>query len=409
VSVTGDMFVPGSQVQLTQCRANATLCTTPTVALTADNTGHVGPVTVPVGPAVGPTACVPTGCILLVIGYDATTNGFVFKAADLGFVRQATTIATQASAGGQVGTAVNDVATVSDGFSPTGMVVFNLYNTNTCATPVFSTVNPLGPGGTAASSGFTPAAPGTYYWTAAYSGDANNNPATSGCNAPNESVTITAGPSAKLSLSPKTAANAVDTQHCVAATVVDQYGNPTAGTTVRFSVTGSTTTGGSTVTNVSGQASFCYTGPALPGSDAIKAFADTNGDGSQGTTEPFDTATKTWTVASNTAGCTVILGPVTLAVNGDKVTISVKSQGSEDPDVPMNVKSTTVQALTCSADGKSASIFGQVTIYGKVLNYRADLRDLSTNGTSDTYRIRLSSGYDSGVKVLSKGNIQIHK
>jgi hypothetical protein len=41
------------------------------------------------------------------------------------------------------------------------------------------------------SANFTPAAPGTYRWTAAYSGDANNNSVSSACNAPNESVTVT--------------------------------------------------------------------------------------------------------------------------------------------------------------------------------------------------------------------------
>lgn len=46
-------------------------------------------------------------------------------------------------------------------------------------------------GGTATSAWFTPTAPGTYRWTAAYSGDGFNSPATSGCDAPNESVTIT--------------------------------------------------------------------------------------------------------------------------------------------------------------------------------------------------------------------------
>ena len=42
----------------------------------------------------------------------------------------------------------------------------------------------------ATSGWFSPAAPGTYYWTARYNGDANNNQATSPCSAPNESVTV---------------------------------------------------------------------------------------------------------------------------------------------------------------------------------------------------------------------------
>ena len=65
-------------------------------------------------------------------------------------------------------------------------------------------------------------------------------------------------------------------QHCVTATVKDQYGNATPAITVRFSVTGSVTTSGSASTNASGQATFCYQGPALAGADAITAYADTN-------------------------------------------------------------------------------------------------------------------------------------
>ena len=100
------------------------------------------------------------------------------------------TISTQASAGGMVGTPVRDVATLAGGSNPTGTVTFRLFSDATCANQVFTSTNPLA-GGAATSGTFVPAAPGTYRWTAVYSGDANNNPATSPCNAPNESVVIT--------------------------------------------------------------------------------------------------------------------------------------------------------------------------------------------------------------------------
>jgi outer membrane protein assembly factor BamB len=98
-------------------------------------------------------------------------------------------ISTQASAGGPPGTSVTDTATVSGGASPTGTVTFRLYSDNACSTQVFTSTNNLS-GGSATSGGFAPAAPGTYYWTAVYNGDANNNTVTSGCNAPNESTTV---------------------------------------------------------------------------------------------------------------------------------------------------------------------------------------------------------------------------
>jgi hypothetical protein len=59
-------------------------------------------------------------------------------------------------------------------------------------TPVFTSTDPVSgvPGASKAASGFVTAqlAPGTYYWTAAYSGDSRNQPSTSPCGA--ETLTI---------------------------------------------------------------------------------------------------------------------------------------------------------------------------------------------------------------------------
>src|SRR5207245_4165736 len=81
----------------------------------------------------------------------------------------------------------------------------------------------------------------------------------------------------RLTLSPAAAVNTVDSKHTVTATVTGAFGQPAPGVTVIFQVTGSVNTSGSCVTNASGQCSFTYTGPALPGADAIHAFADTTG------------------------------------------------------------------------------------------------------------------------------------
>src|SRR5215475_12938617 len=87
-------------------------------------------------------------------------------------------ISTNPSAGGPVGSAVSDTATVSGGFNPTGTVTFTLFapGNPTCAgPPVFTSTNPL-TGASAVSGSFTPAVAGTYRWVALYSGDANNSP-----------------------------------------------------------------------------------------------------------------------------------------------------------------------------------------------------------------------------------------
>ncbi|MEO7556423.1 MAG: Ig-like domain-containing protein [Acidimicrobiales bacterium] len=101
------------------------------------------------------------------------------------------TVASGVAAGGQV----SDTATLAGGVSPTGSITFKLFgpNDSSCSNPaVFTSAAVTVTGNASYSSGpFTPTAAGIYRWTAAYSGDGNNNPASSGCNAPNESVTVT--------------------------------------------------------------------------------------------------------------------------------------------------------------------------------------------------------------------------
>ena len=226
------------------------------------------------------------------------------------------------------------------------------------------------------------------------------------------------GNPAVLTLTPATATNIVDSQHCVTAKVTNQFLFPTPNITVRFSVSGSVATSGSALTSATGQATFCYTGPALPGADVITAYADTNSNSTQDAGEPSDTAAKTWVLPTSTPGCKVIYGGRITAANGDKATFGGNAQvppkGQEEyqdhgPAAEMNVHSINVLAVTCSADGTQASIFGQATIDGSgTFNYRIDVEDLGEPGTSDTYRIRLSSGYDSGKQVLEGGNVQVH-
>lgn len=225
--------------------------------------------------------------------------------------------------------------------------------------------------------------------------------------------TYVAGPPATLTLSPPTATNVVDTQHCVTATVRDQFGNPVPGATVNFSTAGSTSASGTGTTDAGGQAGFCYTGPALPGSDVITATA-------AGGTNPTATAAKNWVIPPSTPGCKVTYGGRITAANGDKATFGGNAhadrlKGQQEyqdhgPAADLNVYSIDVRAVTCSPDGKAASIFGTATVNGGGrLDYRIDLKDLGEPGRNDTYRIRLSNGYDSGEQVLVGGNVQIHK
>ena len=233
--------------------------------------------------------------------------------------------------------------------------------------------------------------------------------------------TWTPAPPARLRLSPNPDSNPVDAQHCVTATVTDAFANSTPGITVRFSVTGSVNTSGTRVTSANGQAEFCYQGPALPGSDAITAYADANNNGVQDPGEPSDRATKEWVLPQSTSGCKVTGGGRITVSNGDKGTFggNAKVSGTGMPSgaqeyqdhgsaANLNVHSSAMVAVVCS--GNKASVFGTATINGSgSYNYRIDLTDNGEPGAgADKYRIRLSTGYDSGERTLAGGNIQMH-
>ena len=93
---------------------------------------------------------------------------------------------------GTVGvTALNDSATLSGAYNPTGSIVFSLWDPDqTCGTgqPAFTVTVPLTGNTATTTTGPTATKAGTWRWTATYAGDANNNAASSGCEA--ELVTI---------------------------------------------------------------------------------------------------------------------------------------------------------------------------------------------------------------------------
>ena len=235
-------------------------------------------------------------------------------------------------------------------------------------------------------------------------------------------VTVTPGDPATLDLQPASATNTVGDEHCVTATVEDAFGNATPGITVLFSVdpaTARTPSSGSGVTDALGQATFCYVS-ALPGGDVITAFADTDNSGDQNGSEPGATATKTWVLPGSSEGCKVTYGGRIETSDGDPATFGGNAKGDgpsgqenfrvHGPTADFHLHSIDVQSVVCSEDGTSASIFGTATIDGVgSVDYRIDVTDAGEPGTSDTYQIRLSDGYDSGLQTLVGGNVQIHE
>ena len=245
-----------------------------------------------------------------------------------------------------------------------------------------------------------------------------------GCCTAQATKTWLAGPPRSVTLSPLTDTNPVDTQHCVTATVRDQFGNPVQGVRVRFSVTGSVMTSGSAVTGPTGQAQFCYMGPALPGADVINAYADTDNDNVQDLGEPSaQPATKTWVLPVTTPGCEIKItnGGWIIAMNGDRASFGGNAKADEDgnvtgqeeyqdhgPATPFNLHGNVLVVVCNSAT--SATIFGEATIDGSGSHtYRIDVQDNAEPGKgADHYRMRVNA-YDSGDQVLEGGNVQIHQ
>jgi Big-like domain-containing protein len=228
-----------------------------------------------------------------------------------------------------------------------------------------------------------------------------------------------------ISLTPQQATNPVGTPHTLTATLTDQAGNPRPNVLVTFQVTGAnagatgTCNPASCQTDANGQVTFTYTGTTA-GQDQITACFTPQGGGSPVCSPQ---ATKTWTGGPQPggAGCKVTGGGQITAANGDKANFGGNAHPGTPPKgqlqytdhgpaTPMKVKSISVEQITCSADRTQATIKGKATIDGQgSFDYQIDVKDLGEPGKNDTYRIRLSNGYDSGEQTLNGGNIQIHK
>ena len=91
---------------------------------------------------------------------------------------------TDSASGGTVGNPVTATATIQEGATPGGQVVFKAFppgDANCSGAAAFSSTAGVSGNGTYRSAAFTPARVGSFRWTVAYSGDANHAPATVGC------------------------------------------------------------------------------------------------------------------------------------------------------------------------------------------------------------------------------------
>jgi hypothetical protein len=97
-------------------------------------------------------------------------------------------------------------------------------------------------------------------------------------------------------------------------------------------------------------------------------------------------------------------GRVHVAALGARGSVFYVDRG---PAQPFKLMSSQIAALVCSNGGESASVFGSATVAGSTLDFRIDVIDAGAAGHTDSFRIRLSNGYDSGEKRLERGSLQI--
>jgi hypothetical protein len=220
-------------------------------------------------------------------------------------------------------------------------------------------------------------------------------------------------------LGPADAVDPVGTQHSVTASVTNAAGSPAAAVVVRFSVTGSVSTGGSCTTGSTGTCSFTYSGPSLPGADMISAYVDTDGDGTRDAGEPraADEATKAWVAPASTNGHVTGGGQAPNVSGTDKIAFGFNAKAASpttpvsgncsavDPSVDVQLRCLSVTSIVVS--GTHATIFGTADQNGVRTTYRIDVDDVAEPGKGrDTFRLQTAAGYTGG-GVITSGNIQV--
>jgi hypothetical protein len=230
-----------------------------------------------------------------------------------------------------------------------------------------------------------------------------------------DSTQVPPGP-ATVTLQPPAAANPVGSTHTVTATVTNAAGQPVPNVTVLFTVEGSVTTTGSCTTDASGQCSFTYSGPQLPGADVITGCADSNGNGTVDAGEPCGTATKAWVLPVSTPGLATGGGKVPGSADGSGVTFGFTAKSTDTAvrgncTVIDDATNTSVKCLDATVYVQApthATFFGNATVNGVSTSYRIDVEDLGEPGSgSDTFHIVTASGYQAG-GVVVHGDVQVH-
>ena len=199
------------------------------------------------------------------------SNSAAISACEPLSVRQASSGITTAASPSAItlGSSASDTATLAGAVNPTGSITFNAYSDAACTASVFRSINALSGNG-ATSGSFTPASTGTYYWEASYSGDANNNAASTHCRDSGETLTVSQRTTTtSVSCSPLSVPVNVQTSctATVADTAVGAAVTPTGSVTFGSSAAGTFSPGSCSVSGTGATATCKVSYTPSPGSE----------------------------------------------------------------------------------------------------------------------------------------------
>ncbi|HEY2354729.1 MAG TPA: hypothetical protein VGH79_07530 [Gaiellaceae bacterium] len=338
---------------------------------------------------------IATGTYYWVATYngDANNSSISSGAADepVAVKAQPSVSATPQPASAGVGSSVAAKATVTGGSSPTGTVLFRLYNNATATgAPLFSDTEPLS-SGSATSAAYATTATGTYYWVATYNGDAINFSASSASgSAP---VTVTkATPAIATTQQPATAG--VGSSIADKATVSSGY-NPTG--TVTFTLYNNSTATGSplfTDTESLSSGSATSAGYATTATGTYYWTATYNGD-TNNKTASTGTADEPVTVTNATPSVSTTQQPAT-AVVGSAIADQATVVGGYSPtgtvtfrlydNSTANGSPLFTDTKTLSSGGATSAGYTTVAVgtYYWVATYNGDANNnVASSGTAD--------------------------
>jgi DNA-binding beta-propeller fold protein YncE len=135
-------------------------------------------------------------------------------------------------------------------------------------------------------------------------------------------------------------------------------------------------------------------------------------------TNPAAIAVTRLAAPASTPGCAVSGHGRITAADGDRAgfrgfAAATPPRGRElyrdkGPANPVDVVSTRIDALVCSHDLTRATVSGTATVNGAAaVEFRIDIQLAARRRSKGAYRIRLSSGYDSGPEPVRRGHLEI--